>query len=75
MQIDDGKDNAFNRGDPASSLISYSNNELQGVSRGHSSDDNLGNQKVAKDRTVNKLEYCLMESENSNTSREEYHRY
>ena len=51
-QVDDGKEDVLNRGDPVGGLISHSNNELQEVSRGHSSDDNPGNWDGAKARTV-----------------------
>lgn len=51
-QADDGKEYAFNRGDPVSGLIRHSNNESQEVSRGHSSDESRGNPEGAKARTV-----------------------
>ena len=52
-RVDDGKECVFNRGDPAGGSISHSNNELQEVSRGHSSKDIRGNPERAKARTVN----------------------
>ena len=52
-RVDDGKENVFNRGDPAGGSISHSNNELQEVSRGHSSDESWENPEGAKARTVN----------------------
>ena len=51
-RVDDGKEYVFNRGDPVGGFISHSNNELQEVSRGHSSDDSRGNSERAKARTV-----------------------
>lgn len=50
-QVDDGKEYVFNRGDPVGGSISHSNNELQEVSRGHSSNDAQGNLRRAKART------------------------
>ena len=59
-QVDDGKECVFNRGDPVGGSISHSNNELQEVSRGHSSDDSRGNPEGAKARTVSSRSKILI---------------
>ena len=69
-RVYDGKENDPNRGDPAGGLICHSNNELQEVSRGHSSVESRGNPEGAKARTVNCWSKNPIVGDTDSTSRE-----